>query len=127
LTSSSPTPSVFAWGDYQALARTLAVQADEASLRSAVSRAYYASFGSARTVATTRGFVSTRTGADHSALWRWFAAETSKEGRRIANLGFRLRLKRTKADYRDVVSGLPSMAAVAVSETDQILATLSTI
>lgn len=99
--SSSPE---FWWTDYLDLADRLASGADaeEARLRTAISRAYYAAFHVAMELIVQEGFRPTGTGGDHGNVWRWYreGPGTGRSRKQIAQLGFALRLDREKADYR---------------------------
>ena len=93
----------FGPADFLSLAFTLR-NGDEASRRSAVSRAYYASFLHARERLTSTGrIVATRTGRDHQRVIGAIRLVDSASG----NMLDRLRRLRTRADY-DLTSTVSS-------------------
>lgn len=95
----------FAWTEYLSLARQLVTDpranAVEASLRSGISRAYYAAFHAAKDfLAEHNGFVPA--GPDvHAKVWRRYLSGpgTGRHRKAIARNGKRLREERGKADY----------------------------
>jgi uncharacterized protein (UPF0332 family) len=108
---------MFDWASYLVLARELAKQPDEASHRSAVSRAYYAIFNMARLLLEGEGTAITSTGRAHDDVWR--ALEAAGRGRRkLGADGKRLREMRRKADYDGVVPALEKVVADALATAD---------
>jgi uncharacterized protein (UPF0332 family) len=90
----------FDWGLYLNTARSLAANTnDEAALRSAVSRAYYAAFGlaSLRAVAENKHVPST--GEAHAVVWKHFESASDRFRKKIGADGKRLRWRRRQADY----------------------------
>jgi uncharacterized protein (UPF0332 family) len=124
----------FHWGDYLTLADSL-VNApgtpgpQEAALRAAISRAYYAAFCSARNLARSRGEIAA-TGAvsDHELVAVHFRGSTDPMRRRIgADLG-RLRKYRNNADYDDQLAGDPlARAKLSVATAHDILTALGSL
>jgi uncharacterized protein (UPF0332 family) len=109
---------MFDWASYLALAQTLAKSSDEASRRSAVSRAYYAVFNKARRMLEVEGTVIPDTGRAHDDVWR--TLEGAGKGRRRLGIdGKRLRELRRKADYVAEVPALDKVTqdALATAET----------
>lgn len=101
------------------LARDLAERAnDQAALRSAISRAYYAAFLSARAVAETGG---RRFDTPHRQVWEHLALNMSF----IDLKGLRLRRSRNKADYRLGVVFTPQEAKTSIDRAEQILEMLA--
>ncbi len=123
----------FNWSDFLALAVSLQQNPtvpgpQEASLRTAISRAYYAAFRSARDFAETQeGFAPTHSGQDHWLVRQHYQNRADTIHRKIGtNLG-RLYDNRRKADYDHTVSGLPPMAQSSVQVAANILSDLSSI
>lgn len=91
----------FDWSTFLDLAERLAESSDEASLRSAISRGYYALFHRARRYAVRHQFqppgppIST-----HQALIAWFKQRPSDEEREIGDELDDLRKLRNDADYQ---------------------------
>ena len=117
----------FDWSQYLALAEDLAVQPDnEAALRSAVSRAYYAAFCLAREhlLNTNKlfGSRSRRPRLSHRTVWLTYQRDVD---RRIGMDGNRLRDLRNLADYEDVVPNLDNAVRSALSTSRRILTSLN--
>ena len=116
----------FDWKQYLDLARELSQPTtrnageQEARLRSAVSRAYYAAFCHARNYSRDwLKFVPNYTADDHGRL-RAFLKDGKRRG--IALKLDQLRQWRNDADYSDsVTSDLATMATYAVSEASKLL------
>lgn len=94
----------FDWSDYLSLARALGgedvVATEEARLRSAISRAYYAVYGTARTIARScDGYRQQSTETSHQGLINHFKNSPDRARKAVgANLE-RLRRNRVSADY----------------------------
>jgi len=90
----------FDWALYLGVARSLASQkSDDAAMRSAVSRAYYAAFGVAAAQMRIEGKTVPSTGEAHQVLWKYFESASDKFRRKIGQDGRRLKYRRTTADY----------------------------
>jgi uncharacterized protein (UPF0332 family) len=89
----------FEWEDYLVLAEDLSTDNDEAALRSAVSRAYYAAFNIARDFLSINGFVVSENKASvHHEVWN----EYERRGDTWATVykyGDALKKQRRDADY----------------------------
>jgi hypothetical protein len=117
----------FDWRAYFDLARHLrgdvgAPFDQEAAVRSAVSRAYYAAFCHARNFARDKqGFSPTGSAEDHRFLRQHF----QRRGRVAiaANLQ-ELRQWRNKCDYEDVVANLAQLVSSAITQSEQVLNSL---
>jgi uncharacterized protein (UPF0332 family) len=110
------------WTDVLGLAVGLSANADEASLRSAISRAYYAAFNLARLWLVAKGVNVPKTGAAHAVVWdRLDQHGLASE----AVLGRALRDMRNNADYDDVLPFDPgAQAQVALSHARTLIAGL---
>lgn len=95
----------FSWSDYLSLAEELGKRADEASLRSAVSRTYYYVYHLALSRAERNGF-RPLTGGVHTQLWRLFGSSPEPQCQKLAVIAGRLKQKRERADYEDIYSRL---------------------
>lgn len=116
----------FDWSQFLVLAEELAAQSDnEAALRSAVSRAYYAAFCSAREhLLNTHILYRIRTHRprlSHRTVWRTYQRDID---RRIGMDGNRLRELRNLVDYEDVFPNLDNAVRSALSTSRRILASL---
>lgn len=121
----------FNWLEYLDLADSLekdpAVPGPrEASLRSAISRAYYAIYGSALRFAKKepRAPQLFGDGRDHRELINYFQGSTDSGRQKVGGKLDRLYANRIKADYSDSISGLPSLAATSMLEAHFIVTTL---
>ncbi|SRR5260370_15467225 len=90
----------FDWAGYYKLADELAKRADEAALRTAISRAYYYVYQLGLKRAETNGFKARPDEGIHKQLWRNFNASPDPDCRRLGELANRLMDKRIMADYR---------------------------
>lgn len=115
----------FEWEHYLHLAQRLAQEDDEASQRSAISRAYYAAFHTARKyVEKAHPEVSLRQhGVEHGAIWDHLKLGSSREPV-IGQQGDRLRQARVKADYRIVGLRFPQDTKLAIEQARLIIQTL---
>lgn len=94
--------SPFDWTEFLVVADDLASRgADEATARTAIGRAYYAAFGSARRHLGQAGVTIPQTGAAHPLVWETFHRSPDRVRRRIANRGRQLLRRRRQADYDD--------------------------
>lgn len=93
---------MFDFNDYIELAKTLNENKDEASKRSAVSRAYYSSLMYAKKYLTEIGEDIQESGNSHEDIWNTLM---NLEGRNknVANLGFALKRARKAADYSPLI------------------------
>lgn len=120
----------FDWTQYLRLAEELAGQgtappAPEARFRSAVSRAYYAAYCSAR---NQLGFpVPANVQNEHTYVWSQYRESRDIVRREIGENGFRLRKQRNTADYEDTVLNLPSRTAKALRVSRRIISQLARI
>ena len=116
---------VFDWAEYLILAEELALRRDnEAALRSAVSRAYYAAFCKARNRLRQEGVDIPKTGAAHAIVWSTYREATEVLHRQIGNAGDRLRRSRNKADYDDEVTRLATVVEDALAKAKRVLESL---
>ena len=112
----------FAWKEYLALARYLQYHVNssfvqEAALRCAVSRAYYAAFCHSRNYARDhQGFIPKNRADDHSRL----RAHFQRCDITIAQALHRLREWRNYCDYDDTVDDLSRLLSEAIAEAQKI-------
>jgi len=121
----------FDWRAYLILAETL-VSSDlvvdrEACLRSAISRAYYSAFASARQQSRERhGGVVRQSAAEHGEVAAFYAKRGDAGGVIAAHLT-RLRFLRNRADYDDDLDGAEAGAAEAIARATDVLNLLATL
>lgn len=112
---------MFDWVEYLYLARELAARNEEASQRSAISRAYYAAFCSARNWLSHRGMPIPPTSDAHTFVWQAFEMQADRPKRAVGQLGRRLRRARTQADYEDHMKELRKTVEDALCEAQKVL------
>ena len=122
------------WTEFLTLAETLQSDPDslglrEASLRSAISRAYYATFCIARNFGRDRGeFTPTGTGRDHTLVRTHFELSSNRTRRKIGVDINRMRDNRNTADYDDVLIGRPeSLAQSSIDIARNVLNALNSL
>jgi uncharacterized protein (UPF0332 family) len=94
--------AVFSWWDYYDLAWDLSQQKGDASLRSAVSRAYYAAYHTAKSWAVDHEFSLSKNAGkgSHEQLWRFMEEREEPKAKAVAELGRKARDLRVLCDYR---------------------------
>jgi uncharacterized protein (UPF0332 family) len=124
----------FNWVDFLTLADALVRDPnspgpEEASLRSAISRAYYAAFHVARNFGRDRGeFIPTGTGQDHWLVMNHFRSSPDRIRRKIGLDLDRLYDNRASADYDDVLAGRPiALAQSSVAVARNVLNALNSL
>jgi len=124
----------FNWVDFLALADTLVRDPsspgpEEASLRSAISRAYYAAFCSARNFARdSENLALEHTARDHQLVRYHFQGASDRTHRKIGLNLNRLRNNRNKADYDDTLVDRPvSLAQSSVAVARNVLNALNSL
>lgn len=122
----------FAWNDFLTLADGLlrnlpSPGSEESRFRTAISRAYYAAFCSARaTAASQDGLMISYAGEDHNRVTAHFRFARDPLRRKIGWDLKRLRDFRNQADYDDVMIGTPrSLAQSSVALAQNILTALA--
>jgi uncharacterized protein (UPF0332 family) len=106
------------WFLYYELAQDWRRQDGDAYKRSAVSRAYYAMFCTARNelVDNADEYSPPECGSEHKYVWDSYKENRHPRGtREIGVLGNRLRRYRNIADYDDVVVNLPDIVEDAMN------------
>ena len=124
----------FNWAEFLTLADALlrdpnSPGPEEAALRSAISRAYYAAFCSGRNFARDKeNFVPQGTAEDHKRLSVHFRKNRDRTRKKIATDLNRLRDYRNRADYDDVLPGRPiSLAQSSVAVARNVLKALNSL
>ena len=115
----------FDWSRFLVLAEELGRRRnDAAALRSAISRAYYAAFCSARRRLRQDGLVIPSTGVAHRLVWNHYNNANAQQWRAIGIAGERLRRARNRADYNDYFPQLASTARISLARARHIIASL---
>lgn len=113
------------WSTYLDLARELAEHEAEAKKRTAVSRAYYAMYCTARDKLEGVGdFQPPDNGSDHLYLWNRLAREPYLSTS-VRDLGLRLRDARVQADYENYIHNLPHLAEGAILDAEDLQTALN--
>ena len=118
----------FDWNDYLLLAKKLiaAQDADEAALRSAVSRTYYCVFNLAMYRARLTSYRTKDDASSHDQLWSLYERNAeSSDCKQVSLIGARLKRRRVNADYRTVYTSLRAEAEGAVEDAEVCLKLLS--
>jgi len=92
-------PASFDWLEYFTLAEELANRTDEASLRTAISRAYYSIYHLALARAKANNFAALPGEGTHAQLWRLFTKSPEPDCMKLGQMAERLKDKRVRADY----------------------------
>lgn len=121
---------MFAWDDYLALATELSGRSEEYCKRSAISRAYYAAYCSARAwYEQNHQPFPHATGNSHKVVWEAFQDPIHQSDSRYALIGATgntLKNRRVKADYRLPFPGnLTYQLAAALQDARDIINALS--
>lgn len=112
-------PAPFDWYEYLRLARTLSTNADEASQRTSISRAYYFVYHIASAQAIANGYPPGE-GA-HQKLWAYYQKDANKDARRLAALGHSMKRVRESADYKAVIPQIPDQMTQQLTDADKFL------
>lgn len=118
----------FDWSEYLSVAKELATQTTtahkEAKLRSAISRAYYAAFITARNNLRDRsGLLIPKTSDAHSYVSQQFELSVDPVRRTIGEKLVRLRRFRRQADYVDTFPGLSGITQIALRISEEVIST----
>lgn len=125
----------FDWSEYLNLAQELAgpptsLSNEEARLRSAISRAYYAAFCKARNHLRDNENLSIRPPrgeSTHQFVIRQFKFSSDASRRQIGTHLNRLRVDRNKADYDDTVSRVQKMTQFVLTMAQSVISSLQTL
>jgi len=112
----------FDWTEYLNLARRLAQPgASEAESRSAISRAYYAVFCTARNQLTSGGVHIAKDAQAHESVWNEYRNAAGNVQNNIGLNGDRLRYRRARADYSDEIRNVGKDAQCAIEMADGVV------
>lgn len=118
----------FNWSEYLRLAEELAGRAgDEASLRSAISRAYYRVYHLALSRAEANAYRPRAGEPTHVQLWRVFSGSPIPDCQRLAIIAGRLKEKRERADYENHYARIDEEAPALLAEAQTFAALLATV
>jgi uncharacterized protein (UPF0332 family) len=116
----------FDWSEYLNLAQELTGQAvspssQEAKLRSAISRAYYAAFCKARNHLRDKEGLPIQKIDVHQYVRNRFKSSPDKVRKKVGENLNRMRKDRNKADYDDEVPRLAAMTVKTLKLADQVI------
>lgn len=110
----------FDWSDYARLAEELKTRGDEASLRTAISRAYYSVYHQARDYLLAQGIQLSRTDSSHKVVWNGYKV-LGGSCRAVGVNGERLNDNRTQADYDNEVRNIERLVEETFRTAEYIL------
>ncbi len=116
----------FNWNDYLILASELARKPDEASKRTAISRAYYCVFNLAYARAESTVGSRPKGARYHQWCWDQYKKTPDKTCARLGNTGDRLKRIRVDADYKDkAIFRLDEQVKSVLQDADEFLTMLA--
>jgi len=115
----------FDWNEFLNLAEDLATRNDEASKRTAISRAYYAVFHSALARATQRSGQPPQNVPVHGWCWGKYQSTNDMACHELGNKGSRLKRRRTLADYKENIPRIDDEVRAALEEARRFPADLA--
>lgn len=120
----------FDWSEYLNLAKELAQATvpsnQEAKLRAAISRSYYAAFINARNYLRDKeGILIPKTGDAHGYVSQQFELSVDPVRRTLKQNLVRLRIYRRQADYVDTFPGLVGITQTALKLSEEVIEILS--
>ena len=116
----------FRWSDYLTLAQDLIKRSDEAALRSAISRSYYAVFGTATETLTAKKISLKKTRRrkklnSHEAVWYTYRSDSRTSWQKVGTDGDRLKRERVRADYKPYAAISSALAGSVVARSNTLL------
>jgi len=123
----------FDWSQFLNVARELAGTANtpanqEAKLRAAITRAYYAAFIKTRNyLRDQEGHLIPPTGDAHSYVSQQFELSVDPVRKTLGENLSRLRVYRRQADYVDTFPGLSGITGTALRLSEEVISTLSSL
>lgn len=113
----------FDWSAYREVAETLSQKADEASLRSAISRAYYCAYHLAVGHLSEHFNFQVSKDKSHDTVWRTFSTKGRSYGE-VWSKGDKLKKLRVDADYDSNAVIRDETAAFSLQLADRIVTIL---
>jgi uncharacterized protein (UPF0332 family) len=115
----------FAWRELLDIADALAELklrvSQEALFRSAISRAYYAAFGTARAQAGILRASTRKSAAEHGELATFYAKRFGDDGEQIAALLNRMRTFRNAADYDATFDDAGAICEITLRDAHELI------
>ena len=113
--------TTFDFREFLVVAEDLFTRGDQASYRTALSRAYYAVFGVAWHTLPPSLQTHIGQGRVHRETWSHYSGSSYLPCRQVAGVGGRLRILRHEADYQDAILFTTRRVRNALDEADQAL------
>jgi uncharacterized protein (UPF0332 family) len=118
----------FDWKNFLSLAEVLAANSDDASKRTAISRAYYCAFNLALARAKSKGRFPPKKTPTHQWCWEQYRGTNDKACVQLATTGDRMRKMRVYADYNAAdIRRLDDAVQSILDDARQFLADLDTL
>ena len=111
----------FNWNEYLTLARILSTNGDEASQRTATSRAYYAAFHAATLHAKRNSYAE----RSHGRLWKTYSSDADINAKRISALGNQMKKAREDADYEAAVPRISEIMTQQLTHANEFATLLA--
>jgi uncharacterized protein (UPF0332 family) len=116
----------FDWNNFLTLAEELATKTDEASQRTAISRAYYCVFNLALARAKSKGRFPPRNTPTHQWCWDQYKGTVDPTCQQLGNTGERMKRMRVDADYKATkIPRLDDEVEKVLQEAHELLAGLT--
>jgi uncharacterized protein (UPF0332 family) len=115
----------FDWLEYFRLAEELGRHTHEASLRSAISRAYYYVYHLGLARAEANAYRAVAGEGTHAQLWRVFSASPEPDCQRLAAIAVRLKEKRERADYENYFARIAEEVPIMLADATEFAALLN--
>jgi uncharacterized protein (UPF0332 family) len=118
-------PPAFDWSHYLTLASQLSSNADEASQRSSISRAYYCIYHKAVERAVANGHTDQKS---HVKNWNVYSRNSAdRDCRKLYNIGTRMKKEREDADYDPNAMRIADRMNIQLNRANSFLARLATL
>ena len=117
----------FNWKDYLTLAKTLSESTEDASLRTAISRAYYCVFNLSLYKAKSNEFRPKDDAGSHDQLWGLYGRNNHRACGQLSALGGRMKRRRVLADYRLFYDDLAADAKETISDAEECITLLQSL
>ena len=112
---------MFPYDGYLTLAKKLASDRDEACLRSAVSRAYYACFHLVKDYAEKlTGTIFAPDASAHKEVTDFLNQNTNADLRALGSVQIRLRYRRADCDYQKTIANISGCAQASIKDAESI-------
>ncbi len=115
---------MFPCNEYLKLAKEWANTSDEAHLRCAVSRAYYACFNLIKEYGEQNNVIFSKTGNAHNEVIEFLKNNTDPKIRLLYKHQKRLKKNRAECDYEKMVIGIERKVGFAIKKAEKIFSVI---